>query len=153
MNQAVKISLRLVRVYIVAMTLITGLYQRANSQPIIQDAGYQMQQIKLTIPLLIQSMNWYHTWPKTAKTQTLETAIKDDTLNKFLFPRPHVSCDISLTAFKLWIIILILIYRLMVTAAGLQGQWRDTRLKWSCRIEGTAPTLSDTGVKSALNTP
>lgn len=59
----------------------------------------------------------------------------------------------SLTVFKLWMIMLILIYWLMVTAAGLQGQWRDARLRWSSRTEGTAPTSSDTGVKSALSTP
>lgn len=30
--------------------------------------GYQMQQIKLAITLLIKSMNWHHTWPNITKT-------------------------------------------------------------------------------------
>lgn len=40
-----------------------------------------MEHMKLTIPLLIKSMNWHHTWPDTTKTQTLnvQIIIKDGT--------------------------------------------------------------------------
>ena len=37
--------------------------------------------------------------------------------------------------------------------SGLQGQWKDPRLKWSCLTVRTAPSWSDTGLKRALSTP